>query len=426
MHRYAGVLMRAVASLMLCWAAVPITITTAEDAVPPRIVLVALTGQLNIDLMIINNNAPITGPGGGIAVTPKGVAIARPLDRSMWFYDRGSDSMFRLGFALPETNWDQLPATTPGGRPINRDPLRYRGVGFVQREDGVHVLITFGHYDPVRVCFVSRLAQALLPPDWASPLAEGAVPVDLAWEIVLEGSPCLPFAEQRNAFGGNQMGGGIAVSPDGTVYFTTGDLEFDGLGSKQPAVSQLDGATYGRVFKILPNTWEVQELAKGLRNPQGIAIDAAGGLWTTDHGPMGGDELNHITGDQNLGWPNVTFGVNYTDPGSDQKFWPQNPIQGQHEGYDKPEFAWVPSVAPSSLALVSGFHPRWDGDLIMGTLAGQAIRRIKFDGDRVILDEAIPLNARVRDVAVGHGRIYVFFDDGRFGYATPHHMGEPD
>jgi glucose/arabinose dehydrogenase len=139
---------------------------------------------------------------------------------------------------------------------------------------------------------------------------------------------------------------------------------------------------------------------------------------------MGGDELNSIVPGADFGWPHVTLGVNYTEPASDAKFWPGNPNQGRHDGYWMPTFAWMPSIAPSAIRTISGFHPRWDGDLLIATLAGQSLHRIRLDGSHVLYDERIAVDRRIRAIEIAHGRIYILFDDGRFGVAMPHVMAD--
>ena len=86
---------------------------------------------------------------------------------------------------------------------------------------------------------------------------------------------------------------------------------------------------------------------------------------------MGGDELDLIVPGSNYGWPDVSLGVDYVDPVSDEKFWPPSAHQGRHPGFSAPLFAWTPSIAPSSLQFIDGFHPRWDGDLLVSALAGR-------------------------------------------------------
>ncbi len=394
-------------------------------ALPPRQGQVD-SGLLNFDLTVINDNSPLPGAGGGMALADAGILIARDLDGRVAFYSFERDDLSTLAFKLPDTNQNRLPDRTPSGRNFNPDTVRYQDLELFAESDGEHLAVTHDYYDPERVCFSTRLEEARLPADWTAPLATGAQPVLLDWKVLIDGTPCLPFAETRVPFAGIQSGGRIVRAPDGGLFVTTGDLEFDGIDSKRPAVAQEPGSTYGRVFHFDPLTGVVEQWSMGHRNPQGLALDGAGRLWSTEHGAMGGDELNWIRKGLNFGWPNVTLGVLYTDPAGDAKYWPLSHEQGRHEGFSEPAFAWVPSIAPSALVLVEDLDPRWDGDLLVSALAGRALHRLRMNGTSVVYDEAIPMRQRVRDVAIGRGRIYLLFDDGTFGYMIPHHMQEAD
>jgi len=146
----------------------------------------------------------------------------------------------------------------------------------------------------------------------------------------------------------------------------------------------------------------------GHRNVQGAALNPATGLlWTTEHGPQGGDELNVIRAGMNYGWPVITYGANY--------------VTGTKigEGTEKPGLAqpvkyWVPSPALSGLAFYSGDKfPRWRGDLLLGALRGQALIRVRLDGEKFVEDEFMLRGAlpRVRDVRVGpDGFVYLLTD----------------
>jgi aldose sugar dehydrogenase len=147
----------------------------------------------------------------------------------------------------------------------------------------------------------------------------------------------------------------------------------------------------------------------GNRNVQGAAIHpVTGALWATEHGPQGGDELNLITPGGNFGWPTITYGVNYvvgTKIG-----------EGTHKvGLLQPVKHWIPSPALSGLAFYTGDRfPKWRGDLLLGALRGQALIRVRLDGERFVEDEVMLRGqmGRVRDVRVGpDGLIYLLTDD---------------
>jgi len=152
----------------------------------------------------------------------------------------------------------------------------------------------------------------------------------------------------------------------------------------------------------------------GHRNVQGAALHpTTGELWTHEHGPQGGDELNVTEAGRNYGWPIVTHGRNY---GSGTKIG-----EGTERADVVPPVAyWVPtSIAPSGMAfLTSDRYPGWKGNLFIGALRAQALLRLELDGHKVLREERLltTLDERIRDVRQGpDGWLYVLTDsnDGR-------------
>ncbi len=146
----------------------------------------------------------------------------------------------------------------------------------------------------------------------------------------------------------------------------------------------------------------------GHRNPQGLAFDASGQLWDTEHGPRGGDEVNLITKGTNYGWPVVAYSMNYS--GSPFKTpWPKN-----GEKFGVPVFRWMPSIGACGLDLLRGDkYPRWKDNLLAGGLSGANVDRFKMKGSLMVeREEILHGMGRVRDVAVGpDGLIYVTLND---------------
>jgi glucose/arabinose dehydrogenase len=143
----------------------------------------------------------------------------------------------------------------------------------------------------------------------------------------------------------------------------------------------------------------------GHRNPQGLAIDPRNGaIFSTEHGPRGGDELNLILKGHNYGWPIITHGMNYdgTPMTRDSKT--------HQEGMDQPVTYWVPSIATCGLDFYSGEKfPGWKNDLFVGALKKQEVRRLRVIDGKVTEQEIILKDiGRVRDVAMGpDGNLYV-------------------
>lgn len=382
---------------------------------------VVASGLLNFDLMPANAESPIPGFAGAFALTERGLLIARRLDGALDYLERPGGKLRMLPAVLPPLNLDQVPARFDSGRSIRPGDIRYNDIEIVRTPGKELLFVTYNQYDAEGTCFRLRLDAAELPAGWET-TPEAIAP--LGWRQLLATAPCLPPSDERATFSGNQAGGRMALAPDGGLLVTTGDHEFDGFGRKTPAVSQAEGSDYGRVLHVDLADGSVIEVSRGHRNPQGLLVDAAGRIWVTEHGAMGGDELNLIVPGADYGWPSVSLGVQYADRNSDAKAWPANPRQGRHDGFALPQFAWIPSIAPSSLVLAKDLHPRWDGDILVGTLAGQAIRRVRLEADRVLYDETIRLNRRVRDLAVADGRIYALFDNGVLATLTPHAMSD--
>ncbi len=158
----------------------------------------------------------------------------------------------------------------------------------------------------------------------------------------------------------------------------------------------------------LPEIWSF-----GHRNVQGAALHpATGALWTHEHGPQGGDELNIAPSGRNYGWPVITYGAEY---GSGRRIGEGT----ARSGIEPPLTHWVPSIAPSGMAFVtSDRYPGWKGSLLVGSLKDEMLVRLTLDGDRVVGEERLlkGVLGRIRDVRQGpDGWLYLLTDatDGR-------------
>lgn len=161
----------------------------------------------------------------------------------------------------------------------------------------------------------------------------------------------------------------------------------------------------------------------GHRNPQGAALNPwTGQLWTHEHGPRGGDEVNIAQAGRNYGWPLATHGINYS-------LLPIPEAQGERAtGTEPPHHVWAKSPAISGMAFYDAERfPAWRHSLFIGALVQQALIRLQLDGDRVVGEERLleDLGARIRDVRLGpDGYLYVLTDEDngkllRLGLAQP-------
>jgi aldose sugar dehydrogenase len=219
----------------------------------------------------------------------------------------------------------------------------------------------------------------------------------------------------------NHFGGRMAFLPDRTFVLTLGD-GFEYREQAQNPRSDLgkivhladDGRASGTQSEFA--TAAPRLYSMGHRNEQGLAIDATSGrIYETEHGPRGGDELNVIVPGRNYGWPLVTYGMDY----SGAFVSPYKSLQGLQE----PLLQWTPSIAPSGLALYQGDKfPEWQGDLFVGALAFQQLRRLDLDAEGRIVGEDIlltGLNQRIRDVrSAPDGYLYVTTDYAASGKIT--------
>ncbi|TVS11115.1 MAG: PQQ-dependent sugar dehydrogenase [Wenzhouxiangella sp.] len=146
----------------------------------------------------------------------------------------------------------------------------------------------------------------------------------------------------------------------------------------------------------------------GHRNVQGLVVDPATGLvWSHEHGPRGGDELNLIRPGRNYGWPVATHGIDY----SGARITPYT----SRPGMEDPLIDWTPSIAPAGMSQYRGeLFPDWHGDLLVASLAERSLRRVRIDGEQALGDEIIPLglDRRLRDVQIGpDGALYLLTDE---------------
>ena len=154
----------------------------------------------------------------------------------------------------------------------------------------------------------------------------------------------------------------------------------------------------------------------GNRNPQGLGWHpVTGELWSTEHGPRGGDELNVIEPGRNYGWPVITYGINYDGtPVSDKT---------AQEGLEQPVLQWTPSIGSCGIAFYTGDRfPSWKNDLFVTALVGQSLRRLVIEGRRVVHEEVLFRNiGRIRDVVQGpDGYLYVALNNpGRIVRLVP-------
>ena len=213
------------------------------------------------------------------------------------------------------------------------------------------------------------------------------------------------FAQDEDPAGNHHWGSRLVFAPDGTLFVTLGDRfrpreRAQALDSHLGKVVRitLDGGVptdnpFATRAGARPEIWSY-----GHRNVQGAALHPqTGELWTHEHGPQGGDEVNRTRAGLNYGWPEVTYGREY--------------VTGRKIGeaetradVEPPVLQWTPSIAPSGMAFYSGdVFPAWKGSLFVGSLKFQILARLELDGGRVVHEERLlgELGRRIRDVRQG-------------------------
>ncbi len=234
--------------------------------------------------------------------------------------------------------------------------------------------------------------------------------VDNSWtnqEVLFE-APHEMYRTTRHHYGCR-----IVFDPEGYLYFAIGDR---GAGYQAQDFTLPNGKVHrinrdGSIPESNPFVNENNAMKSlyslGNRNIQGMAIHPeTGKLWVTEHGPMGGDELNLIEAGKNYGWETITYGKNYngtiiTD-------------ETHREGMEQPILYWNPSIAVCGLDFYTGdLFKKWKDKLLVGALKYEEVRLLNIEKDRVMHDEIIfKGQGRVRDVSTGpDGAIYVVLND---------------
>lgn len=224
------------------------------------------------------------------------------------------------------------------------------------------------------------------------------------------------FRQQPAVDSGHHFGSRLVWARDGTLFVSLGDR-----GSERDSAQTLDNHL-GKLLRIRadgsvppdnpfvnrpgakPEIWSY-----GHRNQQGAALHpVSGAIWTHEHGPQGGDEVNAPKAGRNYGWPAITYGREYSGLEVGEGI-------HEHEGMEQPLHYWVPSIAPSGMAFYTHDRvPAWKGSLFVASLKLGQLSRLTLDGEKVVGEERLleGLNRRLRDVRQGpDGALYLLTDD---------------
>ena len=245
----------------------------------------------------------------------------------------------------------------------------------------------------------------------ATALARGRLQDDALHEVEII------YVQERFSAPGRHYGSKLAWLPDGTLLMSIGDR------GPEPPRSQDLGDSAGKLIRLTENGGIPDDnpfvdhedalpeiFTYGNRNIQGLIVHPeTGEIWSHEHGPRGGDELNLMEAGGNYGWPVVSLGRNYR---TEEPYF-ENTVR-HHPDMIDPVIDWTPSIAASGLAVLTDDHfPAWEGNFLAGGLRSEQIRRVVFeDGIPVHEEELIRGEiGRIRDVRIGpDSNIYVLTD----------------
>ena len=372
------------------------------DVYLPRYVETGLL-PLVITKKRLSDSYPVAKFGGAIAMVGATVVIVDRLG-SLYRYDLTTGSFGKLqlpplpnnleAYLRERRNLDGVEHANLAGAEAQME-FRAHDIAFLSDRNELAVL--YDRFD--ETLGKLRTAISVIPIDVATLAATGD------WQTKFTSDP---YAPGMAAFSGGRM----AYRGKDKLYLALGDHAI-----YDPPIAQDPNTAFGKIVEIdlLSKKW--RQISTGHRNPQGLTFIKSGQLIATESGPRGGDDLDIITEGSNYGWPNVSLGTGYgsydlSEVGGDGRTHIRASLVGRITDYTAPLFAWLPSVAPTQLIQIENFNARWDGDLLVGSLKGTSLYRIRLEADRVLYSEPIWIGQRIRDLAqTGDGTIVLWTDD---------------
>lgn len=281
---------------------------------------------------------------------------------------------------------------------------------FVDGQAGLLDVVPSPGFAKDRLVYVSFAEPSLRGNKTGTSVARGRLEGDALRDVEVI------YRQEPKLSSGTHVGSRLVFDDAGHLFVTQGENRV------ADAAQQLD-KLQGKLVRIWPdgripddNPFVKREGVRpeiwsyGHRNMQGAALHpVTRKLWTSEHGPMGGDELNIPEAGRNYGWPVITHGRDYSG----------SPVKGavgtSAEGMEPPHHVWDVSPALSGMLFYSGrAFPEWKGNLFVGALAKSALIRLELDGDRIVHEERLLSDRaeRIRDVREGpNGAIYVLVDE---------------
>ena len=354
--------------------------SAAANPVPPKISITTINTP----------NLKVVGSNG-----ERGAAIAK-LSDSKFLLGGGRNGSNLYLYDLSTKSEQLIGRVISPNQRINDSRFAITDIAVLASDSkSASILISYPIYNKTSKCVVVKLS--------AYEVALTEKPTLSKQKDWFTSKPCVPVSAVQHA------AGRLEVIDKTSAYLTIGDLGFKKIGSKSAR------GDLGSVFKV--GASKVEKISTGHRNQQGIVLIGTD-LYTSEHGPRGGDELNLIKKGVDYGWPSVTYGDRYS-------FFdyvkPARP--GTHEGFEKPLYYWVPSVAPTELIQLptSSTWGSWSEQLVMGTLANQSLIFIQLLAkQRVGAVVSVDVGQRIRDLEVTSiGSILATTDSGQLLLINP-------
>lgn len=360
-------------------------------AIPPATSTAAELPPIKLNIQSIDTpTAQVRGSNG-----ERGAALARLADGRL-LLGGGSTGLTLFLSDLTTQKQTIIGRAGTSAERINDSRFAITDIAILsQTPETAQLLISYPRYNSARDCVtvVVHSYQANL----------GTKPSLKRGKLWFQSSPCVPISAVQHA------AGRMEVIDSKNAYLTIGDLGYPQIGDKSKR------GNLGTVSKISAN--QVRQVSSGHRNAQGILLIGKD-LYTSEHGPRGGDELNLIQQGIDYGWPTVTYGEPYS-PGDYVK--PTNPES--HNGFRKPLTYWVPSVAPTELIQLPAESSwgQWSSSIVMGTLREESLIFIQMNNKRVVGQmQTVNVNERIRDLDVTKdGAIIATTDSGKLLIINP-------
>lgn len=410
LRRWRGLRLAAIAVLALAGIGLQLSLANRsfqQTASPQRVVREIGTALYRLRATEFRNYIPRPDTNqGGITRFADGYLLATG-DGDVHVYRRSRDgtgmSVERIPTRVPINRAQFIAAAA--GTDINLAYFRVADVLAQEQGESFRLFVTHHFWKDDQRCWVMRIST--LEGRYEDFNARTR-PERLRWRTLFESRPCVELATATRPprFSGLFNGGRMVLVNEHELLLSTGDHAMEGFGY-DVAASQDPEGSYGKILSIDLRDGSSTIYSLGHRNPEGLHLAPDGTLWETEHGPRGGDELNRIRRGANYGWPIATYGTEYGTLG-----WPLSLVPGSHDGFEQPFYSWYPSIGPSNLIeITSPLFPAWKGDLLVSSLAGQTLFRMRIRDNRVVHTEQIPIGERIRDVLEGHGGEIVLWTD---------------